>query len=210
MLETSALQCMRGDRILFSDLSLSVRAGELLYVRGENGAGKTSLLRLLTGLTLPAAGEVRWHGKNIRQLKEEFTKDLMYLGHRAGIKAELTALENLRFNAVLHGYTLSEDAAFDALKQVGLRGREDLPAKVLSQGQQRRVALARLLVSPAKLWILDEPYTALDVKAVQWVSDRLDDHLARDGMVVLTTHQEFTLMRGKVNELHLGSNGGRQ
>jgi heme exporter protein A len=208
MLETSALQCMRGDRILFSDLSLSVRAGELLYVRGENGAGKTSLLRLLCGLTLPAAGEVRWNGKNIRQLKEEFTKNLMYLGHRAGIKAELTALENLRFNAVLHGYELSENAALDALKQVGLRGREDLPAKVLSQGQQRRVALARLLISPAKLWILDEPYTALDVKAVQWVSDRLDEHLERDGMVVLTTHQEFKLARGKVNELHLGSNGG--
>ena len=210
MLETAQLQCIRGDRILFRDLSFSVTEREMLYVRGENGSGKTSLLRILCGLMAPAEGEIRWNGENVKMLGEEFNKDLLYLGHRLGIKADLTAVENLKVNSSLAGHPITDDEAWDALGEIGLKGREDLPTKVLSQGQQRRVALARLLVSKSKLWILDEPFTALDVKAVAQLQDILAGHLEKDGIIILTTHQDFSVSTGTPRELSMDGRGGRQ
>ena len=204
MLQSVDLTCVRGDRTLFSELNFSVQSGELLYLKGHNGSGKTSLLRILSGLMLQAEGEVRWHGENIRKLRDEYQKELLYIGHLPGIKADLTALENLRVNNALGGYAISEDEAWDALGKIGLKGREDLPTRVLSQGQQRRVALARMLVSKAKLWILDEPFTALDVKAVEMLQNVLGAHVKNGGSIILTTHQEFSVENTEVRMLHLG------
>ena len=159
-LQIDALSCVRGDRTLFCDLAFDLEAGELLHLKGENGSGKTTLLRALAGLLLPESGEIRWHGENIRRLREEYSRHLLYLGHLNGIKGDLTAVENLRIAAVLDGFRLTESRAWEVLGEIGLRGHEDLPSKHLSQGQKRRVALARLLVNRASLWILDEPFTA--------------------------------------------------
>ena len=204
MLECIGLECVRGDRTLFSDLNFSVKEGELLHLKGANGSGKTSLMRMLTGLMSPAEGEIQWNGQNIRKLREEYQKDMLYIGHLPGIKGDLSALENLRVNNALNGNEISEDEAWQALGKIGLKGREDLPARVLSQGQGRRVALARMLVSKAKLWILDEPFVALDVKAVAMLQDVLDEHLRRKGIIVLTTHQDFTVTHANVHMLDLG------
>jgi heme exporter protein A len=158
-------------------------------VVGENGSGKTSLLKILCGISSPVEGEILWQGKNTRKQGETFRENLLYLGHHNAVKDDLSALENLQIAAVLAGEPLTEEQALDALDRIGLLGREYLPAKVLSQGQKRRVTLARLLVSRAPLWILDEPLTALDVKAIDLIQSRLAEHLAARGMVMLTTHQ---------------------
>jgi len=189
MLEISNLACARGDHQLFSGLSFSLSQGELLQVEGINGSGKTSLLRTLCGFMIPEAGEVRWRGENIRELREEYHAEMVYLGHLNAIKDELNALENLHINAGLSGCALDNKQAIAALRRMGLRGRETLPVKVLSQGQRRRVALARLLVGNASLWILDEPLTALDVGAVGLMQELIGEHLAKQGMVIYTTHQ---------------------
>jgi heme exporter protein A len=196
---------MRGDRLLFKGLNFELNEGELMHVKGVNGSGKTSLLRIISGLMLAEDGEVHWNGENIRKLREEYQQDLLYIGHLPGIKGDLTALENLRVNMALSGFEITEDEAWKALGQIGLKGREDLPARVLSQGQQRRVALARMLVSKAKIWILDEPFTALDVKAVADLQDVLADHVKNNGMVMLTTHQDFTVQDVSVKMLDLGN-----
>ncbi len=209
MLEARGLACERGDRILFAGLDFQLQAGELLHVKGVNGSGKTSLLRMLCGLVAPAAGEVYWRGESIRKQKEEYNRDLLYIGHQAGIKAELTALENLKLSCALSGAPIDDQAAWRALGEIGLRGREELPSKVLSQGQQRRVALARMLVTRASLWILDEPFTALDVKAVAQLERVLGAHLQQGGFAVLTTHQAFALPCGGLRVLQLGEAGGK-
>ena len=187
MLEAAHLTCQRGERTLFTNLSFTLGAGELLQIAGPNGSGKTSLLKLLCGLSPPFAGEIRWLGAPARG--EDFRRQLFYLGHQHAVKEELSALENLQISAELADEALSDVDALDALDRMGLAGREHLPAKVLSQGQKRRVALARLLVSKAPLWILDEPLTALDTAAVDLIQARLAAHLANQGSVVLTTHQ---------------------
>ena len=187
MLEAAHLTCQRGERTLFTNLSFTLGAGELLQIAGPNGSGKTSLLKLLCGLSPPFAGEIRWLGAPARG--EDFRRQLFYLGHQHAVKEELSALENLQISAELADEALSDVEALDALDRMGLAGREHLPAKVLSQGQKRRVALARLLVSKAPLWILDEPLTALDTAAVDLIQARLAAHLANQGSVVLTTHQ---------------------
>lgn len=189
MLEISDLACARGDHRLFSGLSFSLAAGELLQVEGVNGSGKTSLLRALCGFLMPEAGTIRWRGEGIRELREDYHAEIIYLGHLNAIKDELNALENLHINAGLAGCTLDDKQAIAALRRMGLRGRETLPVKVLSQGQRRRVALARLLVGSAPLWILDEPLTALDVGAVGLMQELIGEHLANNGMVIYTTHQ---------------------
>ena len=165
MLEADNLECVRGERRLFAGLGFKLEAGELLYLQGKNGAGKTSLLRMLIGLLPQEAGEIRWKGQSIRSAGEDFRADLCYLGHLNAIKEELTPLENLLAAARLADEELSEDDALDALEQVGLAGREDLACKYLSQGQKRRVALARLVKERRPLWVLDEPFVALDVAA---------------------------------------------
>jgi heme exporter protein A len=201
MLSAHGLSCMRGERRLFAELDLAVEAGQWLHVRGENGAGKTSLLRLLAGLAQPADGEVRWCGQPIRQSESDYRSHLLYFGHHGALKEDLSALENLSFAAATDGAMLSETQAIAALFRVGLRGREDLPIRVLSAGQKRRVMLARMATRNVKLWILDEPFTALDIKAVDLLSKLLGEHLANGGMVVLTSHQAVPLAGGLVVQL---------
>lgn len=204
MLDTHQLACMRGDRRLFAGLDIALDEGELLYVHGHNGSGKTTLLRALCGLVRPEDGVIRWRGRDIAELREDYARELLYLGHKNGIKGDLTGVENLRVASVLDGHPVGEAEAWAALGRIGLDGHEDLETKVLSQGQQRRVALARLLVSRAPLWILDEPFVALDKGAVELLQQVIREHVAGGGMVVLTTHQEVPLTEGTVKRLKLG------
>ena len=207
MLEVVDLECVRGDRRLFTNLSFSLSKGELLYLYGHNGSGKTTLMRAVCGLLQPTEGEIRWEGEPIRELSEEYTREVLYIGHKNGIKDDLTALENLRILSTLDGVHMTEEQAWDALERIGLRGFEDLPTQVLSQGQKRRVALARLLAHQARLWILDEPFTALDKAAVELLQQVIREHLERGGMAFLTTHQEVRLTEGQVKRLQLGNGG---
>ncbi len=204
-LQIDALSCVRGDRTLFRDLDFDLKAGELLHLKGENGSGKTTLLRALAGLLLPESGEIRWHGDNIRRLREEYSRHLLYLGHLNGIKGDLTAVENLRIAAVLDGFRLTESRAWEVLGEIGLRGHEDLPSKHLSQGQKRRVALARLLVNRASLWVLDEPFTALDVAAVQLLQEVIRRHIYSGGLAVVTTHQTVAMIGEQTRSITLGN-----
>ncbi|MDR2187296.1 MAG: cytochrome c biogenesis heme-transporting ATPase CcmA [Azonexus sp.] len=204
MLEADNLECVRGERRLFAGVGFRLAAGELLFLQGRNGAGKTSLLRMLLGLLPPEQGEIRWHGEPIRALADDYRAALCYLGHLNAIKEELTPLENLLAAARLADEELAEDEALDALEQVGLAGREDLACKYLSQGQKRRVALARLVKEKRPLWILDEPFVALDAAAVEWLAKLISGHLQGGGLVVMTTHQPVNIPAGAVRELRLG------
>ncbi|MDY0045941.1 MAG: cytochrome c biogenesis heme-transporting ATPase CcmA [Thauera propionica] len=191
MLEVEDLACLKGDRLLFRDLALRLQAGELVRIAGPNGVGKTSLLRLVTGLALPEAGEIRWRGESIRREREAFHRELLYLGHAPAINDLLSPLENLRFACAAAGDDVDAETCMQALVRIGLENQLDLPARVLSQGQRRRVSLARLFLSGQRaLWVLDEPFTALDVKAVADLAQALSDHCAAGGMVMLTTHQD--------------------
>lgn len=211
MLEASNLECIRGERSLFAGVGFRLAAGEMLYLQGANGSGKTSLMRILCGLAHPAAGEVCWRGEPIGKLGEDYRRELCYLGHHNAIKEELTPLENLLAAAHLADETLDEGAALDALELVGLAGREELACRYLSQGQKRRVALARLVNERRALWILDEPYVALDTAAVALVASLIGAHLQRGGLVVLTTHQAVPVAAGAVRELVLEApSGARQ
>ena len=201
MLEATGLDCARGGRMLFRGLSLSLRGGERLRIAGANGSGKTSLLRILCGLLSPDAGEVRWRGSAISRLREEYSKQLLYLGHAAAVKDELTPAENLRITCTLAGMTVVENAVEESLGRFGLSGMQS-PVKKLSQGQKRRAALARLPLSESiPLWLLDEPYAALDAAATRLVEELVDGHVARGGAVVLTTHQDTRFGAAQVIDL---------
>ncbi len=204
MLEVVDLECRRGDRRLFSDLCFRLPAGTLLHVRGRNGTGKTTLLRALCGLLAREAGQILWKGEDIAALGEDYRRDMLYFGHLNGIKSDLDAVENLRVAATLDGDQTPDEALWDALARMGLAGFEDLPTRVLSQGQKKRVALARLLVSRAPLWILDEPFSALDTDAVDLLGALIGAHVDGGGLAVLTTHQEVPLTSGQVQRLQLG------
>lgn len=203
MLQGISLACVRGDRELFKDISFSLEAGGLLQVRGPNGSGKTSLLRMLCGLSNPAAGEIHWRGKTIRSLGGDYLAVVTYIGHLSGTKDDLTVIENLCISSALAGFEISMAQASEALQYMGLGGRETLPVKVLSQGQRRRVALARLLVCKTSLWILDEPLVALDVAAVKLIQELLQRHLQQGGMIVMTTHQEIDVPAVSTTQLQL-------
>lgn len=205
MFSTSDLSCVRGDRRLFSGLGFELEPGGRLYIGGENGAGKTSLLRMLCGLSPPDAGEIRWQGEPIGALGDEFRKAVLYLGHHNALKEELTALENLQTSAALAGVSVDDDKGIDLLGRVGLAGREELPVRFLSQGQKRRVALARLLWNQAPLWVLDEPFVALDTAAVSWLAKVIGAHVAGGGMAVLTSHQDVDIPGGVAQTLRIGA-----
>ena len=179
--------------------------GTFVQLTGPNGSGKTSLLRILCGLLAPAEGEVTWQGANIRSLHEEYFTSVTYLGHRHGVKDELSAVENLRISNALNGLPVSKDHARAVLQQMGLAGRELLPARLLSEGQRRRVALARLLVCNTKLWLLDEVMTSLDKGAVALVRSLIENHLADGGIAIVATHQELEVSTAQTKRLELAT-----
>jgi heme exporter protein A len=204
MLEARDLAATRGDRMLFRGLAFALAPGALLRVTGANGRGKTTLLRALCGLLQPAAGEVRWKGESIRVLREEYWQHLLYIGHANGLKDDLTAAENLAFACGIAGRAVPREAVHAALARFGLSGREQLPVRALSQGQRRRAALARLAVGASQpLWILDEPFAALDAAGMELVLSLAGEHLARGGMVVLTTHQDARVAAASVMHISL-------
>ncbi len=205
MLEVNKLGCVRGDRRLFSGLDLSMPAGTYLQVTGPNGSGKTSLLRILCGLLAPAEGEIKWQGENIRSLAEDYFTSVTYLGHRHGVKDELSSIENLRISNALNGTTVSKERARDVLARMGLNGREFLPARLLSEGQRRRVALARLLTCGTKLWLLDEVMTSLDKGAVALIRSLIEEHLAGGGIAIVATHQDLAVAAGSSQRLELAT-----
>jgi len=205
MLEALSVGCVRGERLLFSDINFSLLPGNVVQLTGANGSGKTSLLRIVCGLLAPTAGEIRWQGTNIRSLGEDYSKSLSYVGHRNGVKEELTPIENLRISNGLAGILLTLAEAKTALEKIGLTGRDTLPARLLSEGQRRRLALARLLTSGARLWVLDEVLTSLDRSAVAIMKSLIGEHLQNGGMAIIATHQELDLSAGSLQRLELAS-----
>jgi len=203
MLEVINLTCVRGTRRLFKQLSFSAGEGELIELRGPNGSGKTSLLRILCGLATPAAGEVRWNGQSIRKLGEEYFASVAYLGHQNGVKDELTAIENLRVTSAVAGTPVNKSKAEKILQRVGLTQQQNLPARVLSAGQRRRLGMTRLLTSNAKLWILDEVLTSLDDAAMNLSREFIGEHLQQDGIAIVATHQDLNLTAPKIQRLRL-------
>lgn len=183
------LTCIREDRLLFDDLSLDINPGDIVQVEGPNGSGKTSLLRILSGLSQPYDGQIHYKGQAISRCREEFQQNLLYFGHLSGVKGEMTAEENLEFNLALHGN--NTDNCLDYLAKVNLLGFEDSLASHLSAGQHRRIALARLYQSHAPIWILDEPFTAIDKQGVASLEKLFCSHAERGGCVILTTHQDL-------------------
>lgn len=205
MLELIGLTCLRGGRRLFENVSFTVNPGELVHLQGANGSGKTSLLRILTGLSSPDAGIVKWDGVDIREARDTYVAEMLYLGHHPAIKDDLSVKENLVVSSRLAGLNPSNDLVKSAIDIVGLGGRATLPARVLSQGQRRRLALARLWLDDRRLWVLDEPFTALDTHATTLLESRLERHLARGGIVVLTTHQPPAISQAYLRILHMES-----
>jgi heme exporter protein A len=203
-LQVSQLACARGDRQLFFDVSFELRRGEALWLQGRNGSGKTSLLRLLCGLGVPLAGEIRWHGRPIRQLREDYHRELLYCGHAGAIKDELSAWENVATASALAGRPCTPAQAQQALARLGLAALAQQPARLLSQGQRRRVALAQLaLPALPPLLLLDEPFVALDESATRALCGTLEGHLARGGLLVYTTHQPQALAAPRHTALDL-------
>jgi len=200
LLDVEHLACTRGDRPLFRDLSFSLRPGELLHLQGANGSGKTTLLRTLCGLSRPAAGTIRWNGRPVQDERAEFLGQLCYIGHPNALHGDLTGCENLDFEACLSG---PRSAARPALAEAGLGAVAGLPTKLLSQGQKRRTALARLRVTTQPLWILDEPLTALDRHSTEVLLELFAQHLSRGGLIILTSHQDVSLMDWPVLTLSL-------
>jgi heme exporter protein A len=201
VLEAKELECERGGRVLFRGLSFTLEGGEALRVAGQNGSGKTSLLRILCGLLPPAGGEVLWKAAPIRTLSEDYSRELVYLGHAPAVKDDLTAAENLEITCRLAGNPQPPEAISAALAELGLAGVEQ-PARKMSQGQRRRAALARLALSASvPLWLLDEPFSALDASGIRILVKMLEEHLGRGGAVAFTTHQDPGLAMAKVIDL---------
>lgn len=191
LLSATSLTCIREDRLLFDQLKIEINAGDIVQVEGPNGSGKTSLLRILAGLSQPYEGEVFFNKQLISQSREEFHQNLLYLGHLPGVKGEMNAQENLKFNLALHGLHNDVIDINETLAAVHLSGFEDSLASHLSAGQHRRISLARLYQSNAKIWILDEPFTAIDKQGVHDLEQLFKTHINQGGCVILTTHQDL-------------------
>ncbi|MGQ0443114.1 MAG: cytochrome c biogenesis heme-transporting ATPase CcmA [Methylophilaceae bacterium] len=189
MLSVSNLQCVRGERILFQNISFHLEKGRLLYIEGANGSGKTTLLRTVCGLFQSNQGQVRWNNQDIQSLAEDYLGQVLYIGHLAGIKEDLTAVENLQFSASLTGNMVSRDQVVAALTALDIARCADLTTRILSQGQKRRVALARLWLEDNPLWVLDEPFTALDVSTIQLITGQIETFVNNGGIVIFTSHQ---------------------
>lgn len=200
-LELNNISVQRGDKLLMTGLNFKWSSGDFIQIEGHNGIGKTSLLRILAGLAVPETGTVLWDQENIKSNRENYYNNLLYLGHHAGIKTELNAWENLRFYQKTTRCEKEEAKLWDVLDIVGLFGREDLTANQLSAGQQKRIALARLWLSKAPLWILDEPFNAIDKKGVENLTKLFEEHTEKGGIVILTSHQ--TVPSKKIRQIHL-------
>ncbi|WP_404408463.1 cytochrome c biogenesis heme-transporting ATPase CcmA [Pseudidiomarina marina] len=204
VIEAKQLTSVRAGRTLFSTLSLQLGAGEILHVEGPNGAGKSTLLRIIAGLLQPLEGEVWLFGEPQHRDPELWQRQTLFIGHKPAVKAELTALENLHFQTQLDGAT--DVDAWQLLETVGLLGLEDISAQQLSAGQQRRIALARLWYSQAKLWILDEPFTALDTYGIELLHQRFQQHLENGGSLILTSHQPLTWSGERLQKIRIEHN----
>lgn len=204
MLEVKNLTAVRDERVLFESLSFTVSPGELVQIEGRNGTGKTTLLRIIAGLGDKDEGDVCWESSPIEKSREEYHQSLLFLGHQTGVKRELTAFENLSFYQSVHQGEAGKERLYEALTQVGLAGREDVPVAQLSAGQQRRVALARLWLSRQRLWILDEPLTAIDKQGVRVLESLFLQHAEKGGIVLLTTHQDMFADNPKLRRIKLG------
>lgn len=200
--QVESLTCERGYRELFTDLNFKLSAGEILHIKGENGTGKTSLLRILAGLALPVSGEVRFNDLDCRKYRSEYNENVAFIGHKPGIKLELTAVENIHSYCEL-GKSRTQHEILEVLKKVGLYGFEEMYCNQLSAGQKRRVALAQAIISNTKLWILDEPFTSLDVAGVAFFLKMIQLHVNNGGMILLTTHQEVNLEKCTIKYLQL-------
>lgn len=202
MLEVKNLFCERDERVLFADFSLQIKTAEVVQIIGQNGSGKTTLLRILCGLSDAYSGQIYWQGKELNEVRDAFYQALLFVGHLSGVKGSLTAEENLRWMIQLDK-SLTKCAIAEALKQVGLFGFEDVPCHSLSAGQQRRVGLARLYLSNAPLWILDEPFTALDKTGVKEKEALIANHIQEGGSVILTTHHDLMIPGQTVRPINL-------
>ncbi|MEI8643018.1 cytochrome c biogenesis heme-transporting ATPase CcmA [Pseudoalteromonas sp. Hal040] len=191
MLHIKAVTCIKQDRCLFADLNFSLKSGQIMQLAGPNGAGKTSLLRIIAGFAMADEGDVFFQERSISKYYDEYAQELLFIGHKTGVNTQLTALENVAFWLKINGYDNKQDL-YPILAKIGLVGLEDVPVRMLSAGQQRRVALVRLWLNSAKLWILDEPFTALDKSGVAFLQERFVEHLNAGGAILLTTHQDLT------------------
>lgn len=192
MLKATNLYCERDDRVLFENLDFSVSPGQVLQIQGSNGSGKTTLLRILCGLNSDYEGEFYWQGRPMKEVKTDFYADIFYMGHTPAINKTLSPAENMRWFCASHGIADVEGISA-ALAEFGLRGYDDMPCYMMSAGQQRRVSLARMKLSRAKLWILDEPFTALDKKGVAELEAFLASHVKAGGALILTTHHPLQM-----------------
>jgi len=205
ILEVKNVGCVRGDRRLFRDISFTLTPGTCVQLTGPNGSGKTSLLRIICGLMHAEEGSIRWDGEHVRSLGEEYFTAITYIGHRNGLKEELTSIENLRISSGLSGREISPSEARNALGKMGLSGRENLAARLLSEGQRRRASLARLLICKTAVWVLDEVLTSLDKAAMTLVRSLIEEHLESGGMAIVATHQELALTAGSFQRIELVS-----
>jgi len=203
ILEIQQLEAIRRDNLLFQELSFIVNQGELVQIDGENGCGKSTLLRMIAGLSLPSEGDVLWQGKSIKDQRLEFQQQLTYSGHLNGIKESLTVRENLVLMHALSGRTETIKYA-DIISRLGLSGMDEILAGKMSAGQKRRVGLCRLLINASRLWILDEPFTSLDVYGKEIIESLIDEQCRRQGMVIFATHQPVEVAGQNVRHIHLG------
>ena len=203
MLKVVDLRCERDDRILFSNLDFQLSPGQVLQIEGANGTGKTTLLRILAGLSRNYSGNIFWKERSLARRYADFRLDTFYFGHKPALKPELTPVENIGWRTCLRNEVMSIQQIEQALEQASLAGYEHVPCGQLSAGQHRRVALADLLLTRAPLWILDEPFTAIDKTGVQWIEALLRQHTVCSGIIIITSHQPMSQIAGNVRSLSL-------
>ena len=203
-LEVKNLCCERQDQLLFENLNFTAKSGQLVRIHGKNGSGKSSLLKIITGLLSPLSGEVNWNLENIKLDPTKLAKDLTYIGHKPAIKSELSVVENVQALSGLRNQLINKQSLTETLQILVLNHYEDVEAGHLSQGQQRRIALARLWLEDTYLWVLDEPYAALDKDAVKLINNKISQFLAKGNIVIMTSHQDVDDVGTEVLDIWLG------